>query len=316
MGNMAAPDATVTQKRLAVASPWLRRAALLATSIVWLAAVLAWHSVLAPAPDLTVTFLDVGQGDSIVVRTPRGHILVVDTGWVTPDDDAGRSVVLPYLRAQGVNRIDALLLTHPDDDHIGGAHTLIERIKIDRLLVSSLPSTAPNYIRVLNAARERGVKVEHLARGQAFGFHGPAFAEVLNPPAGAQPRSRHSDNDGSLVVRVRFGRTSLLLTGDAEAVAEQDMAYNGLDLHAEVLKLGHHGSKTSSSEVFLDRVHPAVAIVSAGRRNVFGHPHPDIMARLANRGIRVFRTDRDGSIRVKSDGERLRISAFRRGQSR
>ena len=258
--------------------------------------------------DLEVTFLDVGQGDSIVITTPDDHTMVVDTGRSSPTDDSGRKVVLPFLRSKGMNSIDALLLTHPDDDHIGGAVTILNRIRVGRLLVSAVPSNAPNYVRVLDTANKQRVPIFHLARGQTIDFHDSAFADVLNPPANGSPSREHADNNGSLVLRIRRDDTSILLTGDAEVEAEKDMISDGEDLNADILKLGHHGSKTSSSDEFLDNVNPKVAIVSAGKHNLFGHPSPLVMDRVQSRRIRVFRTDRDGAITVTSDGHKLSIT--------
>jgi len=265
-----------------------------------------WWRVFAPPPVLRVTVLDVGQGDSLVIQTPGGRVLIVDAGRAMGEDDVGRRVVLPFLRAQGINRVDALLLTHADDDHVGGAATLLERITIDRLLVSAVPSDAPLYRRILQAARRRSIPILSLARGQTLDFHDGVIAEILNPPPEGPPGREHPDNNASLVLRLRYGSTALLLTGDAEREAEKDMLRAGADLRADVLKVGHHGSLTSSSERFLEAVRPRVALLSAGRGNPFGHPHRDILARLAARRIRVFRTDRDGAIALVSDGRALK----------
>lgn len=272
-----------------------------------------WWLALAPSPWplLQVTVLDVGQGDAIVVQTPSGRLLMVDTGRTTPEDDMGRRVVLPFLRAQGLHRIDALLLTHADDDHIGGAATLLERATVRHLLVSPMTSDAPTYRRLLDAARRRAIPITRLARGQTLDFRDGVVAETLHPAPHGPPDSKRSDNNMSLVLRLRYGATSILLTGDAEAPAEAEMERAGVDLRADVLKVGHHGSLTSSSERFLDAVRPQAAILSAGRGNPFGHPHPDVLARLEARRIRVFRTDRDGAICIRSDGRTLRITTTR-----
>ncbi len=274
-----------------------------------------WARALSPVPLLTVTFLDVGQGDSIIVRTPAGHTLIVDAGRASPYDDEGRRVVVPFLRTQGINSVDALLLTHPDDDHVGGASSILERVRVGRVLISGLTLTSASYTRALNTARRLGVPIVTVRRGQKLDFRDGVVADVLNPPGGDVPPDRaHADNNGSLVVRVREGETAVMLTGDAEEPAEQDIIASGLDLRADVLKLGHHGSRTSSSEEFLDAVHPKLAIVSAGIRNQFGHPHPEVLQRLATRGIRVLRTDLDGAITITSDGHTLRATtALSRG---
>jgi competence protein ComEC len=278
----------------------------LALGTAWL-----WTAGSRQSAALMVTFLDVGQGDSIVVRTPRGSVMVVDCGGRTPEDDQGRRVVLPFLRSQGINRVDALVLTHPDEDHIGGALSLLSRIPVSCLLVSQPASASPACAAVLREARRLNVPVSTLARGMCVESPDGVVTEVLNPA----PRGIASDNDASLVMRIRYGSRTVLLTGDAEAAAEGDMRRASATLGADVLKLGHHGSATSSSEQFLNAVHPAAAIISAGRRNPFGHPHPLVLERLARRSVRVFRTDKDGAVTVVCDGKSLWIDTALRSQA-
>ena len=285
---------------------WRRPALLGLISAVLSGGIYSWQT--AAPPQLRVTFLDVGQGDSIVVQTPSGRTLLVDTGRLSDDDDMGRRVVVPWLRRRGINGIDAMLLTHPDDDHIGGAVTVLQRLRVSRLFIYSDAIPTPNWERVLKTAKNRGCRTVPLCRGQMIDFHDGAVAEVLNPPAGPLFRTHHADNDASLVVRLRYGATSVMLTGDAEEFSEKDMIDSGMDLRADVLKLGHHGSKSSSSEEFLDAVQPAVAIVSAGAKNVYGHPHPSVIERVTTRHIRVLRTDVDGAITLDSDGKQIAIS--------
>lgn len=271
-----------------------------------------WAPALAPAPSMTLTMLDVGQGDALVIRTPRGHVLLVDAGPRTPEDDAGRRVVVPFLRAQGINRVDALLLTHPDEDHIGGAETVLEREPVGRLLVSGIPGDSATYARVLEEARARGVPIVRLAHGQSLDFGDGVVGEVLNPSGAGEP----THNNGSLVVRLRYGGTSALLTGDAELGAEEEMERTVGDLHADLLKVGHHGSRTSTSEGFLDAVQPRAALVSVGRHNLFGHPSPVVLDRLAAHHIPVLRTDQDGAITAISDGSAFHITTAVRPRTR
>ena len=255
-----------------------------------------------PANILSITVLDVGQGDAIVVHTPRGHTLIIDAGRSLGSDDEGRRVVLPYLRSQGIRRVDALLLTHPDDDHVGGATSILDRISVGWLIVSPVRSTAWHYVRALRTARRRHIPIVHVVRGEVIRFPDGVTAQVLNPPEDAPRHREYRDNSLSIVLRVQFGRTAALLTGDADLPAERDMIAAGMPLRAEVLKLGHHGSKSSSSDEFLDAVRPRIAIVSAGLHNAFGHPHPTVLARLRARRISVYRTDYQGAVRVVSDG--------------
>ncbi|MGC8666535.1 MAG: ComEC/Rec2 family competence protein [Chthonomonadales bacterium] len=267
---------------------------------------------LTPLPRQTgvfsVTVLDVGQGDAIVLRTPAGHVLIVDAGRTLGSDDEGRRVVLPYLRSQGIRRVNALLLTHPDDDHVGGAVSILDRIPVDRLIVSPIRSAAWHYLRAIRTARRRGIPILQVVRGNIIRFHDGVTAQVLNPPADPSKHGELRDNSLSIVMRVQYGATACLLTGDADLPAERDMLASGVPLRAEVLKLGHHGSKSSSSDAFLDAVRPRIAIVSAGLHNSFGHPHPEVLTRLQARRIAVYRTDYQGAIRAISNGKQWRVS--------
>ncbi len=292
--------------RRAFTARWLAGFALLAVGFVVL---YVWAS--RSPPTLTVCFLDVGQGDCAVVQTPGGHVLVVDSGGASETDDQGRRTLLPYLRSKGIRRIDALLLTHPDADHIGGASTVLRRMDVRKLLINDVPAVDPIFRQVLSTARERGVEIVKVARGMRLEFDDSVTAEVVGPPAGRKPLWQHPDNNASLVVRLSFGSTRFLLTGDAEAEAEQELLSSGVDLRADVLKVGHHGSKTSTTDAFLARVNPQAAVVSAGRANRFGHPHPDVVARVAERRMSIFRTDRDGAITCESDGKQIAISTHR-----
>lgn len=287
-------------KRERVARRW---SAALAAALV-LANVWLWFLVWRGPGRLIITFLDVGQGDAIVVQSPDGHVLLVDTGPAGDTDDAGRRIVLPFLRSRGIGRVDAILLTHPHDDHIGGAESILERVGVGRLLVSSERFVEPAYQRLLKSAHRRGVNVVTLRRGEGFILGSEVRGEVLNPAAEAPL----SANNGSLAIRLRYGTASVLLAGDAEAEAEADMV-RSCDLRADVLKLSHHGSRTSTTPAFLAAVWPQAAVVSVGRRNPFGHPSPVVLTRLASASIPLFRTDRDGAVVVESDGRSLSIHA-------
>lgn len=264
------------------------------------------------SPCLKVTVLDVGQGDCLVLQTPQGHVLVVDAGPLSNEDDAGRRVLLPFLRSQGIQRVDALLLTHSHDDHTGGAVSLMDGIRVDRLLLSAVPMPSATYDRLQQCANEHRIPVSRLERGQRLDFHDGFTAEVLSPDTERPPIDVHRENNGSLVLRVAYGATSFLLTGDAEAEAEQAMLSEGETLSADVLKLGHHGSRTSTTEPFLNAVQPQIAIASEGRRNLFGHPHPEVLRRLEEHGVKVFRTDRDGAVQFISDGRTIKMTPQRK----
>ncbi len=289
----------------------------LALLVVAACAALAWSVALRPEPPLlTAAFLDVGQADCAVLRTRGGHTVVIDAGRRTGSSDAARSVLIPYLRSQGIGSVDALVLTHPDDDHVGGAPTLLRKLRVGRLLVSGLPSDAATYNEALAVARERHVSTVEVRAGQTIAVERDISIDVLSPPPGPQPPSEHASNAGSVVLLVRAGATRLLLTGDANEEAEQAMLARGEAVRADILKVGHHGSPGSSCDHFLDAVAPRTAVISVGKHNMHGHPSPAVIERLAKRGIAVFRTDTGGAITASSDGRQWRISSYRGNSAR
>jgi competence protein ComEC len=247
---------------------------------------------------LEIDFIDVGQGDAIALRTPAGRWVLVDAGERGDGWDAGERRVLPFLRARGAKRIEALVLTHPHADHVGGAVAVMRAMPVGRVIDPGMPMGTPVYLQTLRVAEERGVAWNAARQDRTLQIDGvelvflwPAV-EFLDAPADA--------NDISAVVLVRYGGFSTLLTGDAPAEVEHRLvARYGEKLRADVLKAGHHGSRTASSGAFLDAVDPRLVVVSAGVRNDYGHPHAEVLARLDARGIGIARTDRDGTVRIE-----------------
>jgi competence protein ComEC len=240
----------------------------------------------APAPgEAWVTTLDVGQGLAVLVRTSR-HALLYDAGPAFgPEADSGERIVAPALRALGVARLDALVLTHDDSDHIGGALSVLESVEVGGLL-SSLPMGHPLLV-MASAPRP-------CLRGTGWEWDGVRF-EVLHPSAQRAARRR---NDQSCVLRVSAGDVGMLLAGDIERAAELELA-RGTGLRADALLVPHHGSRSSSSAPFLEAVRPRVAVAAAGYRNRFGPPAAEVLARYAAAGARLLRTDRDGAVTVR-----------------
>jgi competence protein ComEC len=219
-----------------------------------------------------------------------------------PNLDTGEDVVSPYLWNRGIRRIDVLVVTHAHEDHSGGAGALIESFRPREVWVGANP--LPH---VLESAARFRVPVIAKRTSAPFAFGG-AILQILSPPP--DYAAAKSGNNDSLAFRITYGVHSFLLTGDMERPMEARLLASGLEVHADVLKIGHHGSKTSTTQGFLDAVAPAIGIISDGFENSFGHPHRDVLARLAGRGSAVLRTDLDGLVTVRTDGRRLTMDTM------
>ena len=253
---------------------------------------------------LEVTAIDVGQGDSLLLISPQGKTLLIDAGGPIGGAQAsnanfeiGEDVVSPVLWSRNIRRLDAVALTHAHSDHMGGMPSVLQNFRPRVLWVGSNPGI-PAYQALLAEARRLNIPVESMAAGDHFDFGG-AQVEVLAPPAGYVPGPAAS-NDDSLVLHVAYGQTSVLLEGDAQAASEQHMLAEAL--HSDLLKVGHHGSKTSTTPRFLAAVAPRYAVVSVAHHNPYGHPKMEILRRLQDDHVRTFRTDALGATSFYLDG--------------
>lgn len=240
---------------------------------------------------LEVHFIDVGQADAILIRQ-GASAMVIDAG-----NNADASLVVQYIKNQGVSRLDYVIGTHPHEDHIGGLDAVIREFQIDKVIMPKAAANTKTFEDVLEAIRDKGLKVTAPVPGTQYRLGSAGFT-ILAPNSA----SYEDTNNYSVVIRLTFGEKAFLMTGDAEAVSEGEMMDKGFKLQSDVLKAGHHGSTSSTTAAFLDAVDPQVAVISVGQDNSYGHPSPVILKRLQDRGIQIFRTDEDGTVIAVCDG--------------
>jgi beta-lactamase superfamily II metal-dependent hydrolase len=256
----------------------------------------------SPRARLSVTFIDVGQADSILVRTPTGHAMLIDAG-----NREDFEVVERYLTASvpsdsaGRPKLDMVIGTHPHEDHIGSMAQIVASSAIGRLYLPKAAANTRTFEDLLLAVKAANLKVTPAKAGIAFALDADTRVEFL------APNSAHYEelNNYSVVAKVTYKKVSFLLTGDAESLSEEEMLERGYDLQADVLKIGHHGSSSSTGARFLSQVAPKAAVISVGKGNSYRHPSRTTLKRLKDQGTRVYRTDRNGTIRIETDGTRL-----------
>jgi len=267
-----------------------------------------------------LTVLDVGQGDCLLLQTPAGRTVLIDGGGANDEktadqSDVGERVVLPFLRSQGIGRLDMLVITHPHGDHVGGLAAVLRQESVGVVLDGTcLPYPSPAYAQVRRLIQSEHIPLMRAVRGMTIQLDPQVHADVLNPPAQGNSYGTTLDNstvnNDSAVLRVGYGHTHFLLDGDAQTEAEQSMLAAVPDVSADVLKVGHHGAGNASTDAWLARVHPRFAAVSCGLHNHFGHPHPATLARLLAHHVQVFRTDHNGAILFVSDGTTVTAHPF------
>ena len=294
---------------------WWRAAAGVAVAATL--ALLLWHPFPADfhRGQLELTAIDVGQGDSLLVVFPDGKRMLLDGGGIPAFGrsarsqlDIGEDVVAPYLWDRSMRTLDVIAVSHAHDDHIGGLPALIGDFRPRELWAGATPDS-PGWQAVVEKAAHGKARIVPLQSPGRFAYGG-AEIEVLAPLPDYIPGDAPKNND-SLVLRVRYGKHSFLLCGDVEKQVERGMLAAGEIQPSDVLKVAHHGSRTSSTEEFLATVHPAFALISVGLENSYGHPNRDVVERLREHGAMVLRTDEDGLISVRSDGQRLYVDRYR-----
>lgn len=261
---------------------------------------------------LEVHFIDVGQGDSIFLKTPGGKCVLVDAG----SDVAGEKVVVPYLRRLGVRQLDVVVVTHPHEDHAGGIPAVVKAFPVGLVLISPLTTEGsaepipPSYHALLAEMVARGLEVKAAAAGDVLHLDPSLEVKVLGPPQPLLSGTRSDLNNASLVLQVRYGRQVLVLAGDAEAEAQQVLLGSGEALDCTVLKVPHHGSRYLLPS-FVEALHPALAVISVGSRNSFGQPANEVLELLEKLGVLVYRTDLDGAVIFTTDGNKFKVKTGR-----
>jgi competence protein ComEC len=259
-----------------------------------------------------VTFIDVGQGDAILIKLPfhQGTYLI-DSGGTIPmakenwqkkhsSFEVGEDVVVPFLKSKGIVAIDKLILTHGDYDHIGGAKAIIEHFRVKEVMVPKVENYSALLIEIMNAAVKKEIPISFVDEGDGW-KQGKFVFHVLSPNDGGE---KQDGNNESIIVHAKIGGLTWLFTGDAEAEKEAVLSAKYPMLDVDVLKVGHHGSKSSTTEQMLDRFQPEIAVISVGEKNRYGHPDMEIISRLEKRGIHILRTDRNGAINYIFRGEK------------
>jgi len=244
--------------------------------------------------------LDVGQGDAILIRTPYHQSILIDGGG---DGSASQKLgrILPFTDTH----IDLVILTHSHADHVNGLPGIMKRYAIGKILYTDAISESTGYAEFLKSAREKHIPLEEARAGKKFSFGSDLSLDILAPTEDLTGRHVRDLNDSSIVARLMYRKKSFLFTGDAGKEVEEDLINQNVNLDSDVLKVGHHGSDGSTTDHFLDEVSPDIALISVGKGNTYGHPHRAVLEKLAHRNIRTYRTDHDGDIHIRSNGEEI-----------
>lgn len=246
---------------------------------------------------MSVTYLNVGQGDSELIQV-NGINMLIDAG-----TNAGANELVKDLKNRGIKTIDIAIATHPHEDHIGGMDEVLENFDVKSFYAPKVAHTTKTYENMLKAVKNEGLKIKQIKEGTKIDLGKDTKVEVYSPV-----KSEYEElNNYSPVMKISYGQNSFMFTGDAESFVEKEILSENKNLKSDVLKLGHHGSHSSTSEDFLKAVDPSIAIVSCAKDNKYGHPHKETMSNLKKAGVTVYETFRDGDITISSDGKNLDV---------
>lgn len=244
---------------------------------------------------IKISYIDVGQGDSALIQV-NGKNLLIDAG-----TNESTNKLISYLDKQNIKKLDYVVATHPHEDHIGGMDTVIKKYDIGEFYAPKKLANTKTFESMMNALKSKNLKINVAKAGVNLDLGKNVKCEMIAPNA-----DNYEDvNNYSAVIKITYGNSKFLFTGDAEKLSEKEILNKNYDISADVLKVGHHGSSSSSSKPFLDKVTPKIAIISCGKNNDYGHPHRETMNELTKRKIQVYRTDVDGTIVLRSDGNKI-----------
>ena len=247
---------------------------------------------------IEIDYFDVGQGDSALIQV-KGKSMLIDAGTNDTEDK-----LVQMIKDEGIKKLDYVIGTHPHEDHIGGLDKVIDNFEVGEIIMPEVKNTTKTFESVLKSAAKKEKKIKKAKPGIEIDLGEGTNVEVFSPG-----KDKYKElNNYSPIMKITYGENSFLFTGDAEKEVEKEVINNGYNLKAEVLKVGHHGSTTSTTEEFLDLVNPEIAVISVGKENTYGHPEKKILDRLKNKNIKILRTDEIGSIEIISDGKSISIN--------
>ena len=264
-----------------------------------------------PADNLKVNFINVGEGDCILIEAPNKINILIDGGGTPQSDfDVGSKIVIPYLRRKGINEIDLLILTHPHLDHLEGLLPVLKELKVDMVLDSGLTCDSSEYKEFISLIQKKGIPYHKAKAGDNFIFNNNLEIFLLNPLYNSDFYDESDFNNASIVVKLFYKNADFLFTGDIEEPAEKKLLAWQNILQSDILKVAHHGSITSTNFKFLDKVDPSIAVITVGK-NHFGHPSQKIIERLEDKNIQIYRTDEDGTIIIRTNGQEYWIRTLK-----